>query len=90
MNQYNEIVVKLQEIAKCARIGDYAKASSNINICLQDIQKFLILKKNIPSDFLEKIKYSMETMHLMMQQKDWVAFADIVEYEFIPLWNTLK
>jgi hypothetical protein len=34
----------------------------------------------------ETITQSLRTM-LLLERNDWVALADVIEYEFIPLWE---
>ena len=34
--------------------------------------------------------YSLETLAQMQQMKNWVAFADILEFEFLPLWKRIS
>jgi hypothetical protein len=40
-------------------------------------------------ELLSKITYSLETLYMMQKERDWVAFADVLEFEFIPLWKTM-
>ena len=74
----------LKEIVHCARTGSYSNAASKLNSCLQDIQPIL-LSGTIPPEYLKKLTYSLETVFLMQKQNDWVAVADIIEYEFLAL-----
>ncbi len=71
----------LKEIIFCARTGNYPEAASNLNSFIQEIQPILLSGK-IASDYLKKLSYSLETIFLMQKQKDWVAVADVIEYEF--------
>jgi hypothetical protein len=78
----------LQEIVIAARTGDY----SNISTLLQKGVIILQneLKKNpLKGIDLSKLSYSLETITAMQQMQNWVALADILEYEFIPLWKSL-
>ena len=79
----------LSEIVTAARTGDYSNISTLLNkgvIAIQeDLKKGPVDEKN-----LKKISYSLETIIAMQQMQNWVALADILEYEFIPLWNTLN
>ena len=76
-------------IIKAARTGDYAQTASHLNRLLQKLQQELA-KGYIAADGLSKITYSLETLLSMQQMKNWIAFADILEYEFLPLWNELS
>ena len=79
----NQIVESLEAIVRFARTGEYGNAASALNQCLPEVQKKLVGLHD--PDSARKIAYSLETMMIMQQQKDWVAFADVLEYEFIPL-----
>jgi hypothetical protein len=74
----------LQKIAFAARTGDEAGTARLLNRFLQILQKSVLPGiKN--SEGLSKITFSLETLLGMQQMKDWVAFADILEYELHPL-----
>lgn len=79
----------LGEVVKAARTGDYSTISTLLNKGVIAIQEDLG-KVPIDGETLKNILYSLETIVAMQQMKNWVALADILEYEFIPLWNTLK
>jgi len=70
----------LKEIVHYARTGSYSDAASKLNSCLQDMQPIL-LSGTIPPEYLKKLTYSLETVFLMQKQNDWVAVADIIEFE---------
>lgn len=72
-------------IITAARTGDYAQTASLLNRFLQQLQQELA-KGYITADGISKINYSLETLFSMQQMENWVAFADILEYEFLPLW----
>jgi len=80
----DSLIAGLQTVVACARTGAYGDASSNINLCSQDLLTYL---RSTPPDaqLLRKISYSLETLLMMQQTKDWVAVADVVEYELIAL-----
>lgn len=68
------------------RTGAYSDASSKLNRCIFMIQEQLpgLAQKDpkaIPAA-LDAIRRMLE--HL--EQRDWVAFADVVEFELIPFW----
>jgi hypothetical protein len=84
-----EIDTVLSALAKKARLGDYADASRDLNTCLLLIQKARAGMATVPKPLLEKFNYSLETILLMLKNKDWVAIADIVEYELLALWREM-
>jgi hypothetical protein len=77
----------LQEITDLARTGDYADAALKLNQCIIRLQACLKEGAASPGKYSAKINYSLETMFLMLKNNDWVALADIIEFEFIPLWK---
>ena len=79
----------IPEIITSARTGDYAQTASLLNRFLQHLQQELA-KGYIAADGLSKITYSLETLLSMQQMENWVAFADILEFEFLPLWRELS
>ncbi len=85
----DEMVSLIPAIVFAARTGDYAEAARNLNLFLQKLQQE-ISKGYISAENLSKITYSLETLLAMQQMENWVAFADILEYEFLPLWHTMK
>ena len=76
------------EIIGTARTGDYARTASLLNRFLQHLQQELS-KGYIAADGLSKVTYSLETLLSMQRMENWVAFADILEYEFLPLWRSI-
>ncbi len=81
---YEEIYATLHEIVRLARTGGYTDAASKLNTGLQQLQPVLTSGK-IASEHLKKLTYSLETLLLMQKQNDWVAVADIIEFEFSVL-----
>ncbi|MBN1577407.1 MAG: hypothetical protein JW913_12690 [Chitinispirillaceae bacterium] len=81
-----EVVLLVPAIVAAARTGDYAGAARLLNRLLQKLQTELS-KGHIAAGDLSKITYSLETLLAMQKMKNWVAFADILEYEFLPLWQ---
>lgn len=81
---FEEISCMLEDVVYCARTGDYSDAASLLNITLQELHPILTSGK-IPVEYLKKFTYSMETILLMQTQNDWVAVADVLEYEFTAL-----
>ncbi len=69
-----------------ARTGDYSGTSRLLNRFLGVVQQELAGNGGSGRD-LRKIAYSLETLCAMQRIEDWVAFADILEYEFAPLWG---
>lgn len=78
---------QIKKIAQEARRGDYGLASSDINLFLQLLQ-IELSKGYIRSDTLSKVTSSLETLMEMQKKGDWVALADILEYEFIEIIDT--
>jgi hypothetical protein len=79
----------LPAIVAAARTGDYAQGAALLNRFLRILQQELS-KGYIAADGLSKVTYSLETLLSMQQMENWVAFADILEYEFLPLWRELS
>jgi hypothetical protein len=76
------------EAAIAARTGDCATVSTLLNkgvLTLQDELK----KYHFRGEELKKISFSLETITMMQQAQNWVALADVLEYEFIPLWKSV-
>ena len=83
-----ELLQLVDVIIRTARTGDYARTASLLNRFLQNLQQELS-KGYIADDGLSKVTYSLETLLSMQQMENWVAFADILEYEFLPLWRSI-
>lgn len=81
------LLEEIPGIITAARTGDYPESARRINIFLQHLQTELS-REYISKEGIEKITYSLETLLAMQQMNDWVAFADVLEYEFIPLWRS--
>lgn len=77
-----------RKIIKSLRTGDYSNASSELNETLQLLQKELGARKFEPHR-LQKLLISLETLFSMQKMQDWVAVADILEYEFSNIWKEL-
>lgn len=75
-------------IVDSLRSGDYSNASSRLNETLQLLQTQLKERKVAPQ-LLQKLLISLETLFLMQKMEDWVAVADILEFEFISIWKDL-
>ncbi|MBD3320461.1 MAG: hypothetical protein GF350_05120 [Chitinivibrionales bacterium] len=75
-------------MAHRARLGDYADAASLLNTALQKIQAFL-RNPGISEKTMQKCMFSLETMYMMQKQDDWIALADVIEYEFVPILKSL-
>lgn len=85
---HDEIAVALRGVVCHARTGGYGDAASGLNVCLQRLQP-LLASVAVPRALLDRVTYSLETMFMMQKQDDWVAVADIIEYELIDLVNQL-
>jgi len=84
-----DIFQVIKVIVKSARTGDYGTASSEINKLMQLLQAELA-KGKVDAGGLSKITYSLETLMEMQKAGDWVAIADILEYEFTQLWENIS
>ncbi|MGD9202070.1 MAG: hypothetical protein PVI26_10930 [Chitinispirillia bacterium] len=71
------------------RSGDYPDAASELNQCLQKIESEFI-SKNLPDKILGKLTYSLQTIFLMQKNKDWVAIADIIEFELCDILKSIS
>ena len=85
----NDIFIVMRKMIVSARTGDYGAASSEINQFLLLLQAELS-KGRISAAALSKITFSLETIVEMQKSGDWVAVADVLEFEFIPLWKGLS
>ena len=81
-----EIVLQFKSIAACARTGDLGTLSSQLNICVQKLSD-LLAGGWFSKTETAKVVYSLETLLMMQEQKDWVAFADIIEYELLEFFQ---
>lgn len=80
----------LGSLARAGRLGDYGDANRDLNRCLALFQNVQDHMRTVPKPLLEKFTYSLETIFMMLKNKDWVAIADIVEYELLGLWQEMK
>ncbi len=81
---YEDVYYTLKQIVYYARTGNYSGAASKLNQGIQEMQPVLLSGK-IPPEYLHKLSYSLETVYLMQKQNDWVAVADVLEFEFLVL-----
>jgi hypothetical protein len=89
--QVKQIDELLPFIVNACRLGDYGDAAGGLNRCIAEVQS---MQKSatfagVPKADADKFNYSLETVFLMLQNRDWVAVADVIEYELIPLWQSL-
>jgi hypothetical protein len=85
-----EIDTLLVSIARAARIGDYGDAA-------RDLNRFTLLCEQLRpagetgcgSTPFGKFNYSLETVFMMLRNHDWVAVADLIEYELAPICRQL-
>ena len=82
----NQVSLQAEQILHASRTGDYAAGASMLNRFLASLQKELS-RGTVPVKTLSAITYSLETLSQMQQMGNWVAFADLLEYEFLPLWQ---
>ena len=77
----------IHQIVTAARTGDQAGSARLFNRFLQLLQQEIV-RGTLGKEGLSKVSYSLETLLGMQQMEDWVAFADILEFELLPLWKT--
>jgi hypothetical protein len=90
--QVKQIDELLPSIVRQCRLGDYGDAAGGLNrfiAAVQSMQKSAECAA-VPKAVTDKFNYSLETVLLMLQNKDWVAVADVIEYELIPLWQLVR
>ncbi len=75
-------------IIDALRSGDYSVASSRLNEILLCMQIELKNRKVAPQ-LLQKLLISLDTLFTMQKMEDWIAVADILEFEFIDIWKEL-
>jgi hypothetical protein len=82
----------LAAIARQCRLGDYGDAASGLNRVVAAVQSLqgTSFFTAVPKADIAKFNYSLETLLLMLQSKDWVAAADVIEYELIALWQGIR
>ncbi len=82
------LVGVLSEAVFATRTGDVSMISTLLNkgvLLLQDELK----RCGAGSEELKKVAFSLETITMMQQAHNWVALADVLEFEFIPLWRSI-
>lgn len=77
-----------QYIVDALRSGDYSVASSRLNEILLYMQTELKNRKIAPNS-LQKLLISLETLFAMQKMEDWIAVADILEFELSDIWKKL-
>ncbi len=86
--QSEQFSLSLRNIIDSLRFGDYSVASSKLNETLLHMQTELKNRKVAPQ-LLQKLLISLETLFAMQKMEDWVAVADILEFEFRSIWKEL-
>jgi len=81
------IIDQLRAVSKLARTGDYPNAALGFNRCALLLQEHLRRHGPTPGGVDANITYSLQTMLLMLKNNDWVALADVIDFEFLPLWK---
>jgi hypothetical protein len=78
-----DITTLLGTVVAHARLGEYGAAASALNRCIAAFPELLSSQefKSLPQSYGSRLNYSLETVMLMLKNNDWVAVADIVEYE---------
>jgi hypothetical protein len=89
-SEKKEIETLLSALARFGRLGDFGQANRDLNRSLVLFQRQRANLDNIPKPLLEKLNYSLETIFLMLKNKDWVAIADIVDFELLSLWREIS
>jgi hypothetical protein len=81
------VINMLENVSCSARIGDYAETALSFNHCTIELNKIIqtLISDQQKQNHLKKITYSLQTLLLMLKNEDWVAIADIIDYELIPL-----
>jgi hypothetical protein len=86
---YGQIRALMQATVGHCRVGDYAEAAQQWNLCLPLLQK--VLQENFQENLQEGLtplqkatlqSAMLRTLHCMERQ-DWVGFADVLEYEVL-------
>ena len=87
----HEIDALLVSLGRLGRLGNYGEANHDLNKCLLLINQMQEngLLKPVPPGLIKKFNYSLETIFLMLKNKDWVAISDIIEYELIGIWQEI-
>jgi hypothetical protein len=90
-SETKEIEALLSGLARKGRLGDYGDANRDLTACLSLFQRVQERcgMKSLPPEVIRKFNYSLETIFLMLTTKDWVAIADIVDYELLALWRDM-
>ena len=81
----NSIADVLLSIVVAARTGDYGGASSLLNTALPLVQETLT-STVLPQAVQNKIAFILGDLLAAQSRKDWVGFADTLEYSLIGLW----
>jgi hypothetical protein len=90
-NNVHEIEQYLLVLGPNCRRGDYGEAARILNQFLALLQNPSVQKvlSQISPGLIKKFNYSLETIFIMFKNQDWVAVADIIEYELIGLWKEI-
>jgi hypothetical protein len=87
----SSIIGLLKDVSRHARTGDYGNAASFFNRCILQLQEALgavDLQEDLrPAS--SRITASLQTLLSLLEHGDWVAIADVVDYEFIPLLENI-
>lgn len=69
-------------VTRLIRSGDYADAASRLNSALRLLEPLI---RSYGHEQQKSISYSLETLLFMQQNGDWVACADVIEFELLKL-----
>jgi hypothetical protein len=79
---------ELGEIIRCARAGEYGTCASLWNLCLIQLES-LLLGQQLTQAHHTIIGSWLAQLLARQSDSDWVGFADVLEYEFVPVLRTL-
>jgi hypothetical protein len=82
MNEQPSLFSILRETVTFMRCGDYGDAASRMNCAFRLLEPLI---GSYDESRKKQISYSLETLFLMQKNEDWVACADVIEYELLKL-----
>jgi hypothetical protein len=82
----NSVPSLLKEIVRNARTGDTAAASSLLNRAILLMQEELGTGTVAPA-VVARVTSFLDALLSAQKRGDWVAFADVLEYDFTPFWE---
>ncbi len=82
------LLADLQFLVRLIRTGAYSDASSKLNRCILMIQEQLPKLAQQNPKAMQSVLDAVHRMLKHLEKQDWVAFADVVEFELIPFWTS--